>query len=198
VLSSSLGNLLLRVLQPQLKQLLLLKQADGTDMHISAEEIQEHVLEAPASWLLPVRDIQPVASVKVDWEVDMGTIKQTAQDCFSQKRLTILLSPTSCLLGGVKWCMRLRFEWDASKQGVRIKLFAHPRNLPAGSLRRCTYRLQCVGLEQELKGSGGRKLFSELGWGSSDFFEVGSMSGAWMQVAGLPRGCQHQAAFCCG
>jgi hypothetical protein len=194
VLGLSTGKPLLHELLPQLRKLLLLKQADSTDQHISAEEVKEHVAEAPASWLLPVRDIQPVSSREFEWEIDVAAIRQTAQDSASQKQTQFQWSPTSCLLGGVKWSMQLQFRWDASKQGVGIGLWARARNLPGGSLYRCTYNLECVGLTAVRKIGGRRKLFSNQGWGGVDFFGVGYMSGGFDERVWAANIRQHFAA----
>jgi hypothetical protein len=180
LLSDNADKLLLQGLQPQLKRLLLLKQAHREALTTGI--VRERVPHAPASWLLPVRDIQPVTSMQLDWEVDVAAIKQAAQDSAGQKKTTTLRSPTSCLLGGVLWDMQLRCAWHASKQVSKIGVFVSARNLPAGSISRCTYHLEIVGDEAESV-SASTKLFTNSGWGYFDFFRAGFMSSGFDEAA---------------
>jgi hypothetical protein len=154
---------------PQLKRLLLLKQAHKVDACLTAAVITQYVPCAPDSWLLPVRDIQPaVSSRELEWTLDVAAIRQAAKDSADQKQTSVRWSPTSCLLGGVKWSMKLEWVWDASKQGSRMGLYATARNLPTGIFCCCTYSLECVGADVVTKGTGVEKLFSESGWGFVD------------------------------
>ena len=176
---------------------------DGTDQHITADEIEEHVLEAPAGWLLSVRDIQPVSSVQLEWEVEVATIRQAARNSASQKQTNFQWSPTSCL-EGVKWSMRLRFEWDASKQGVRIGLYVYPTYgmiprtsqlahfVAARSSWSVLGQIQCA--KARLHGGSSQMLAGA----AATFQELSTCVRAVMRVPGLPRPCQHQTAFCCG
>ena len=91
VLSDDADKLLLGK-QPQLKQLLLLKLASSTDASLSAEAVSKKIWSVPSSWLLPVRDIQPVHSARVDWQLDIAAIRQAALDSVSRQRTTILTS----------------------------------------------------------------------------------------------------------
>jgi hypothetical protein len=88
LLSDNADKLLLRGLQPQLKRLLLLKLDHITDkvQPATAADIEEYIPAAPASWLLPVRDIQPISSAKVEWEVEVVAIREAATQSASQKR----------------------------------------------------------------------------------------------------------------
>jgi hypothetical protein len=116
VLSDDANRLLLHKLQPQLKRLLLLKPACSTHSDCSIADI----LGAPASWLLPVRDIQPPSSAFVEWELDVADVRKAAQD--SQHETVVLRSPTSCLSGGVRWGMELQCEWNATSKGAQLTL----------------------------------------------------------------------------
>jgi hypothetical protein len=186
LLSDDNSMLLLRELQPQLKRLQLLKSSCSTDVDLGCEDIEKHVPNVPASWLLPVRDIQPTSSAQLDWEVDVAGIRQAAQDSASQKRTTILMSPTSCLLGGLTWGMELRCDWQASKQGSKIGVFVHARNLPAGSLYRCTYSLEIVDVQAGCTPAS--RLFNNNPWGYFNFFRVGFMSGGFDEAAWIEKG----------
>jgi hypothetical protein len=62
VLSDNAQNLLLWELKPQIKQLLLLNLGCSTAASLSAEDFSRGVPSAPASWLLPERNIQQISS----------------------------------------------------------------------------------------------------------------------------------------
>jgi hypothetical protein len=188
LLSGDADKLLLQGLQPQLKQLLLLKQSHSKGL--SADVITKHAADAPASWLLPVRDIKPVYSTKLEWEVDVAAIRQKAQDSASQQKDTILRSPDGCMLGGVRWGMSLDYEWDASKQGSTLGLYTHAKNLPAGTFCRCTNKLECIEVANSRSGQT-TDLFSALQssrWGYDDFFKLGAMSGGFDEAAWAVKG----------
>jgi hypothetical protein len=189
VLSSGAHKLLLRDLQPQLKQLLLVKQAHGAEQSLTAEVISDYVDEAPESWLLPARDIQPVSSRELDWEVDVAAIRQAVQDSASQQIDTKLWSPT-LLHRGVRWAMYLECDWDASNQGSTVDMFAKPKNLPSGALYRCKYSLECVGAGVDTLGIGDEtNIFSKTrDWGCADFFEVKCMPGGFDEAAWAAKG----------
>ena len=91
---------------PQLKRLMLLKQAHKVDACLTAAVITQYVPCAPDSWLLPVRDIQPAVR-ELEWTLDVAAIRQAGKDSADQKQTSVRWSPTSCLLGGVKWGMKL-------------------------------------------------------------------------------------------
>ena len=86
LMSGDADKLLLWGLQPQLKQLLLMKQAYRPDQCL-ANVVTQHVSGAPASWLLAVRDIQPVSSMKLDWEVEVAAIKRALRDSVDQQKV---------------------------------------------------------------------------------------------------------------
>ena len=195
VLSDDADKLLMRGLQPQLERLLLVRQAQrrlcwGPSIIISHWPSPSDVLGAPASWLLPVRGIQPVSSRQLEWEVDVAAIRQAAQDSAIKKESVCLYPPNNCLLGGVMWGMSLGGRWDAGKQGSTVRLAARALHLPAGTLCRCSYMLECVDVTAS---NGGTDVFSagvSAAWGCHDFFKLGFMSsgfdgGAWA-AKGLP------------
>jgi hypothetical protein len=192
VLSDNADKLLLRGLQPQLKRLLLLKLNHITDtvLPVTAAEIEEYIPAAPASWLLPLRDIQPVISGKLDWEVDVAAIRQAAEKSASQKRTISQESPSSCLLGGVQWGMKLRSSWDASKQGSKLRLSVCARNLPSGTVCRSTYSLECVGVDAVRPCScHAPAVFSGTnGQGRTDFFRLGRTCGGFDEAAWAAKG----------
>jgi hypothetical protein len=196
VLSIDADKLVLRRLQPQLMQLLLLKAACRPDASLSADDLKGAVVNAPGSWLLPVRDIQPVSSASIQWELDAATIRQAAQTSASQEKTTILKSPTSCLLGGISWglelyCHHSKEGEDGSLVCTEIGLYARAKSLPSGSLCRCTYTVECVGVDEVMvcKGS---NLFHSVGnesaWGRNDFFKLGPMAGGFDEVAWAAKG----------
>lgn len=97
LLSDDESMLLLQALQPQLKRLQLLKSGCSAGAGLSL--VDKQVPDVPASWLLPVRDIQPRSSAQLDWEVDVATIVQARQDSASQQQTSTHWSPCSCLEG---------------------------------------------------------------------------------------------------
>lgn len=152
VLSVDADKLLLQGLQPQLKQLQLLNAGCSPDpicssssvQGLHSEHIKQHVSGAPASWLLPVREVQPVSSAQIEWEVEVAEVRRIAQDSASQKKVTVLRSPTGCLLGGIMWNMQVHGFWDTSKQGSTVGLCACASNLPAGTACICSYNLSAM------------------------------------------------------
>jgi hypothetical protein len=145
VLSDDTPQMLLHALQSQLKRLLQLKLARslGTRGYTNrsftvadgrrrlAENIQVWIPAAPASWLLPQRNISNITQRDMYWALDVSAIRQAAQDSASQQSVIQLRSPSSFLLKGDMWCMELECSWDASKQGSTITLSAQAQSLPA-------------------------------------------------------------------
>jgi hypothetical protein len=180
VLSDDADKLLLWGLQLQLKRLLLLKPACQS---VRAEDINTSVSEAPASWLLPVRDLQLVSS-QVIWNLDVAAIKKAAQDSANQQAQTSLCSLHSCLLGGVWWGMLLKCTWDASTKSSSIGLYADAHSLPAGSFCACTFTLKCPSsfanwATHVCTGSGHFAGHTRQTLGRHDFFTFGPMSGGF-------------------
>jgi hypothetical protein len=184
--------MVLRALRPQLKRLLLLKTGaavSSTDGGIAPADILKYVTDMPPSWLLPVRNIQPVSCAQLEWVVEVEEMKQAARSSASRKQTNTLRSPGSVVLGGVLWGMRLRFEWDARKQGSTIGLYAEARNLLAGACCRCTYNLTCLSVTG-IEGSGVCSFSLGRAWGSRDAFGLGAVRGgvdeAGWAANGLP------------
>jgi hypothetical protein len=203
VLSDDADKLLLGK-QPQLKQLLLLKLASSTDASLSAEAVSKKIWSVPSSWLLPVRDIQPVRSAWVDWRLDIAAIRQAALDSVSRQRTTILTSPVSSQLGGVRWGIEVQCRWEPARQSSMLGLFARAKNLPAGSFCRCTFKLECIA-----PAAVGRRPRRGMCKGSSTFdgrtavagltsSSLGPWLGGLMWLPGLPWGCLQLAGSCCG
>jgi hypothetical protein len=124
----------------------------------------------------------------MQWELDAATIRQAAQTSASQEKTIILKSPHSCLLGGISWGLELYCHH--SREGTKIGLYARARSLPSGSLCRCTYHIECVGVDGVyVKGT---KLFhnerDRSAWGRPDFFKLGPMAGAFDEAAWAAKG----------
>jgi hypothetical protein len=203
VLSDGYVNPLLDELQSQLRQLIMVKA--GCSRGLSADDIKKagdsvNFIGAkpwPASWLLPVRDIQPVSSMKLDWKLDVAAIRQAAQDSARQKKDiryggVHLRSPTSCLLGGLMWDMSLSCIWDSSIQGSRVGLAACTKKIPYGTLCRCTYSLECVGVDA-VGSITETRMFTTLDWkvekwAVRDFFKIGSMHGGFDAASWAAKG----------
>ena len=190
VLSDDADKLLLRGLQPQLKRLLLLKPACSTATGLSAADIERGIPGVPASWLLPVRDITPVASVEIEWEVNVTAIRQAAEDSAACQGTTSLTSPTSSSpLGGVRWGITLQCSWDAREQGSKVGLFANGASLPIGSFCRCTYSLNCAAVAFINRPAGYTSyLGNNWGKGFDDFFRLGAMPGGFDEAAWVAKG----------
>jgi hypothetical protein len=199
VLSDDADRLLLRGLQYRLKRLLLLKQGIPAGSIVTAADIcasQEFPQDMPVSWGLPVRDIQPpVNSVTLRWGIDViDEIIPAAQASASQQQTTILRSHPSKLLGGIRWCIELKRNWDASRQGSTIDGYvcALPPGLPVGVVRHCTYSLQgeWAGDPETVLFEATHQLQGTSGLCSPDYFKVGAMAGGFDQAAweagGLP------------
>jgi hypothetical protein len=176
--------MLLRRLQPQLQMLLQLKRALKEGM--GADVISNNVAGAPASWLLPVSDVQPLvgptSSAEVEWQLDVADIRRAVQDSYSQQRRIELKAPSCCLLGGVAWEMYLPIRWDASKAGSTVGLYVRTK-LPAGTFCLCMYSLVCVGVAAVERSH----LFGPSN-GARDFFELGCMSGGFDEAAWAAKG----------
>jgi hypothetical protein len=198
VLSDDPGKLLLRKLdhhdaQPQLTKLLLLKLGRSSnplgEVRLNCEDITYRIPDVPASWLLPVRDIRPVSSVNVRWELDVSALRKAALYSGSGKQKAVLRSPASRLLGGVRWGMKMYCDWDASRKGSTIDLYACAESLPAGAVCSCTYTLKYVATDkcgiETAAGSRKDTKHSEANepWGWEDVFGVGAMSGGFDEAA---------------
>ena len=191
VLSDDADRLLLRGLQHRLKRLLLLKQGAAAGSIVTAADIyanQDFPQDMPASWGLPVRDIQPpVNSAQLEWEIDVQDIIPAAQASGSQQQTIFLGSHPSTLLGGIRWCIGLRCNWDASRQGSTIDAYvcAVPPGLPVGVVRHCTYSLQgeWAGGPETVLFEATHQLQGTSGLCSPDYFKVGAMAGGFDQAA---------------
>jgi hypothetical protein len=203
-LSDDADKLLLSRLQPQLKRLLLAGQDSKLlspsrmlrSTGAGPGNINTRSPDVPASWMLPVRDIQLVSSTKVQWEVDVAAIRQAAKDSASRQEKTILGSKTSCVLGGVRWGMQLQFRWDAGKKGSTVALLAHAESLPAGSFCPCTYSLACAA--PAISPFGRTRLFEADAGGTrgiTDFFKLGAMPGGFDEVAWVAKGLPSQGSI---
>ena len=190
VLADDASKRLLGALQPQLKRLLLLKQARSPSAALGVDDIKRHVPQVPPSWLLPARDIKPARSRKVEWQLDVAAIKQAAQDSAKRQASSTLASP-SILVGGVRWRMELACRWEASKQCSRVDVdvMAAPPGIPPGAVCRCTYSVDCdvakgFALDTDC-------FTTTTRWGRDDFFKVGPMPAGFDEAAwaakGLPK-----------
>jgi hypothetical protein len=194
VLSDDADKLLLRGLQHRLKRLLLLKQGVTAGSIVTAADIyanQDFPQDMPASWGLPVRDIQPpVNSAQLEWQIDVLDIISAAQASGSQQQTTVLRSHPSKLLGGIRWCIELRCNWDASRQGSTIDAYvcALPPGLPVGAVR--TYSLTGEWEEdpETVLFKATQTLQGTSGVCSPDCFGVGVMAGGFDQAAWVARG----------
>ena len=190
VLSDDADKMLLRGLQPQLKQLLLLKASRKSDTSLSAVKIKESVLNVPASWLLPVRDTTPVTSGSMQWELEVAAIREVAQKSFKQQSSTVLKSTPTCLLGGINWGIELYAYPKA--EGTMIGVYARAKSLPAGALCECSYSIECVGVALGVNSAKASKLFHNLerktAWGWRDYFSLGPMSGGFDEAAWAAKG----------
>ena len=197
VLSNEPHKVLLRKLQhvglaqSQLQQLLLRKFRSANPR---GELRPEQIANVPASWLLPVRDIQLVSSVNLTWELDVCAIRTAALYSGSRKQKAIKRSPVSSLIGGVRWGMKMYCDWDASKQGSTINLYACAESLLAGTACRCTYTLKYIATDKcgVKTAEGSRKeanhFEADEPWGWEDVFGVGVMSGGFDEAAWAAKG----------
>ena len=201
VLSGDAGRRLLRSFQPQLKRLLLLKLTYSSRARPSAKDIRDSVsdiLDAalPVSWLLPVRNIQPVSSVVVHWKLDVAAISKAATDTAAQGCTTVLRSPPSSLLGGLRFVIELQCTHETSRDGARgsgIRVYALTMRpgLPCGAVLSCTYILECVSdPTKRMRWVGPASLHTrDMGvWGRRDFFEVGVMPGGFDEAVWAAKG----------
>ena len=178
MLSDDTDKQLLRGLQPQLKRLMLLKPACSTELGRRVADIPG----VPASWLLPLRDIQPGNNSRVSmaWGVDVATIRQAAQNSANQQTAFSLESTFSTVVGGFRWGLQLECKWDDNKQGSTIGLYAKCMNVPAGSFCGCTILLQyavVIHMQETCYIDDSNR----RGW--SDFFGLGAMAGVFDEAA---------------
>jgi hypothetical protein len=192
---------LLGGMQRQLKRLLPLKVACMFEGRLSRTDIKAIVPDVPASWLLPVRDIQASTITSMQWDLDVAAIRQAAQDSAQQRRSITLKLPTNCFLGGISWGLEL-VAYHSSK-GTITGVYKRAKSLPLGSLCRCTYSVECVDvaaldfsfIDQQCK------LFHNMAmtgaWGWRDYFNLAPCLVGLMRRPGLPRSCQRLGASSC-
>lgn len=180
-------DLLLSGLHLQLQQLLKLKHNYMGRQDIRADVLREYVPDMPDSWLLPVRDTHPVSMATLEWQLDVAAIRQAARKSVRQQETVSVWPPTSSLLGGVSWSMKLECTWLPASRVARSVCMhvpitcqlAHPA--AAGTV-------WCV-LEWMLWPPAQAYLFSNgSDCGFSDYFEVGCMSGGFDEVAWAGKG----------
>jgi hypothetical protein len=83
--------------------------------------------------------------------------------------------------------MKLKCSWDG---GSTIRLAARAKNLPSGTVCRCAYSLECVGVNAVVPcGCNAPVDFSgTTGRGLDDFFMVGRMCGGFDEAAWAAKG----------
>jgi hypothetical protein len=195
--SADAGDMLLAELQPQLRQLLLLRDAQE-DYNVEAADLQEGgwLAGAPPSWALGRRASKPVRSVQLEWQLDVSELRDAAHRSAAKQGFVRLLSPeVSPPLGGINFGMQLacRFVDAGTSTGVKLGLYFGPKNLLGDMSCICTFRVEVTDFQTytiTLRKPGRRKV---TGW--ADHFEVGLMAGGWdKRWHGRARGCQPVAS----
>jgi hypothetical protein len=182
---------LLAELRPQLRRLLLLREAQA-DYSVQSADLREgqQLAGAPASWALGCRVFKPVGSVQLVWQLDVSKLRELARRSFtSQSHKDLFCSDTSPPLGGMAFGIKV--ACTSKEGGVEVGLHCGPEDLPEDMCYKGTFKLTVDGYNSLTlvmsKPNGGST------WrGYSDFFGMGPVAEGWDEVAwagrGLPTG----------
>jgi hypothetical protein len=184
--SAEADDMLLADLQTQLRQLLLLRDAQEK-YHVQAADLQEGgwLIGAPPSWTLGCRVIKPVSSVQLVWHLNVSELRDAARRSAAKQCFVRLVSPeVSPPLGGIDFGMPCFCVFG--DEGVKLGLHYGPTNLPK--------EMTCMGtFTSDVEGYGTctyalpKPMRGKLtGW--PDHFDLGPMAGGWDEVAWAGKG----------
>lgn len=170
-------------LERELKQLLTLRTLNPSATSAEMKGVVEY---APPSWFLGERSISSVSTVQLTWELDVSTLRETAQRSAAEQEQWTLSSPsTTAPLGGIAFgIMAICEPQDSNK--VVIGLFAAACGVPADA----TVSFVCK-LSAPPAGPFWAKATPQPGlhtYGFVDYFDVGPMAGGWDEVAWASKG----------
>lgn len=184
--SEDAGSMPLAQLQPQLKPLVMLRNANP---RVTASELKELLKYPPSSWLLAPRSRHPVSAVQLTWELDVSKLREAAQRSAAQQEECRLTSPgITPPLGGVVFGMVVvcKPEQVDSTPAVKVGLDAVALGLPHDASCCVTMKMSVAGVipypfDTQMLNSGDR-----LGW--DDLLDLGPMAGGWDEVGWASKG----------
>jgi hypothetical protein len=138
-------------LERELKQLLTLRTLKPSATSAEMKVVVEY---APPSWFLGQRSISPVSTVQLTWELDVSTLRETAQRCAAEQEGRQLDSPgVTPPLGGMAFELTIVCEPAADRSSAAsIGLYAGPRGLPPDASYSFFFEVCAPGV---CKGTGG-------------------------------------------
>jgi hypothetical protein len=180
VVSEDADEMPLGQLQPQLKQMLMLRTLKASTTSTELKGVLKE--DVPPSWLLGKRSITPVRTVQLTWELDVSTLREKAQRSAAKQKSVYLTSPDATApIGGMAFEVQIICRPVAGSNAVRIDLNAAPRHIPGDATFSFEFELS-AGPE----GPHDAKtppLTGKMNYGFHDFFFVGDMAGGWDEVA---------------
>ena len=191
--SAKADTMLLAELRPHLRRLLMLVEAkpgytvDSTDLRVGGAP---GVLlpGAPASWALGRRASKPVASVQVEWQLDVSALRDAARRSAAEQQTTSLLCPNSSPpFGGISFTMKMYCAYEDG--GVNFRLYGRPITLPDDIYYLCNYAVEVKGFASFPAGALKPKPIPGHGMrGVGDVFSLGCLAGGWDEAAWARKG----------
>jgi hypothetical protein len=173
-------------MQPQLKQLLLLRSSKA---RVTAAELKCEIADVPASWLLGQRKKAPVSTVELSWELDVGKLKEAVQVCAAQQKKQYLNSPgVTPPLRGMAFQITVKCapRTAGTSSAVSIGVYARAADAPPDASYTLTFGMSAA--PQEAGPTTSRPLKGTKRWGFGNFFKVGPMAGGWDEAAWVAKG----------
>ena len=178
------GQFVLKPVKQQAGALLAVLQVQPPGRYDS-KHFQSAVPDAPASWALGPRELQPAPrSVSMSWQLPVSELKEACiRAAAREKIVTLRASLVSAPLCGVAFTIIAQCRF--SSQGTQAGLFVKPQVVPAGIICGFAMTIQAAGIEYNCeytisKGPKGR------GW--ANFFKTGPMAGGWDESAWASKG----------
>jgi hypothetical protein len=177
--------MLLAELRPQIRQLLLLRDAKADYMVTDTSLLEGNPLAgAPPSWVLEQRVVKPVGSVELVWQLEVCKLRDTARLAAAGKHaIEVHSTRASPPLGGIDFVLSTICHGYTGD--TRIGMYCTPHNLWTDMT--CVYDL-------EIEVVGFHKFKTSCrqpdrdGYGGGNIFDVGSMAGGWDEVAWAGKG----------
>jgi hypothetical protein len=145
---------------------------------------------APPSWLLGLRSSRPVSSVSVTWDLDISTLRDTAQRCVTGDEIVSIHSyAASAPLGGFSFtmsalCVPQNAATAEGRAGCQVLFSVRYSNFVAG--------IAVPSFKFKLVTEGGHQVADVTPVGHTgahcNLLQLGMMAGGWDEVAVAAQG----------